>query len=85
MEDDGVETDAIEEGEVRGELLYLVEHGAADLDDSELCRVGAVGGAGEDTEVALDFALSTNGVEQAGDSILSGGMGSVKRRAGVII
>ncbi len=70
MEDDGVEANAIEEGQVRRELLDLVEDGTSDLDDSELCGVRAIGGAGEDAEVALDFALGANGVEQASDCIL---------------
>ena len=42
MEDNGVEADTVEEAEVDGELLYVVEDGASDLDDCELCGVGRV-------------------------------------------
>ena len=42
VKNDRVETDAVEEAEVDGELLYVVEDGASDLDDCELCGVGRV-------------------------------------------
>ena len=42
MKDDRVEADAVEEAEVDGELVDIVENGTADLDDGELCRVGCI-------------------------------------------
>ena len=42
MEDDGVKADAVEEAEVESKLVYLVEAGAADLDDCEFCGVGGI-------------------------------------------
>ena len=42
MEDDRVEADAIEEAEIDGEFIYIVEDGTADLDDGEVCGVGGV-------------------------------------------
>ena len=70
MKNDGVETDAVEEAKVDGELFNLVENCASDLDDGDFCGMGSVGGRGEDTEVAFNFALGTDGIEEASDGIL---------------
>ena len=42
MKDDRVEADAVEEAEVDGELLYVVEDGTANLDDGEFGGMGRV-------------------------------------------
>ena len=70
MENDRVETDAVEEAKVDGELFNLVEDGASNFDDGEFCGVGGIGRRGEDAEVAFDFTLSTDRIEKAGDGVL---------------
>lgn len=70
MENDGIETNAVEEAEVDGELINLVEDGATDFDDGKFGGVGGVGRRGEDAEVAFNFTLGADGIEEASDGIL---------------
>ena len=42
MENNGVETDTVEEGKAEGEFVDLVEDGTSDLDDGEFCRLVCV-------------------------------------------
>lgn len=42
MENNGVKTDAVEEGKTEGELVDLVENGTSDLDDGKLGRLVCV-------------------------------------------
>lgn len=51
------------------ELVQLVEHGTANLDDGELCGVGGIRRGREDTQVPLDLAFGTDRVEEAGDGV----------------
>ena len=70
MENNGVETDTVEEAEIDGKFVDLVEYGTADFDDCEFCRMRGVGRRGEDTEVAFNFAFGADGIEEASDGIL---------------
>lgn len=74
MEDDRVKTDAVEEAQAVGELVDLVEDGAANLDDGELGGVRRVGRRGKDAEVPLDLSLRADGVEQPSDGVLWAGV-----------
>ena len=42
MENNGVETDTVEEGKAECEFVDLVENGTSDLDDGEFCRLVCV-------------------------------------------
>lgn len=42
VENDGIEADTVEEAKTEGEFIELVEDGASDLDDCELCGLGRV-------------------------------------------
>lgn len=65
VDDDRVETDAVEEVEREGERLHVVgQDGAANLDDGEVSR------GGEDLEVAANFAAGSERVEEANDGLL---------------
>jgi hypothetical protein len=65
MDDDGVQSDAVEEVERECEGLEVVgEDGAADLED------GKVGRGREDLEVARDFAARGERVQQSDNRLL---------------
>jgi hypothetical protein len=65
VNDDGVESDAVEEVEAQGEALHVVgEDRTADLDDGE------VGGRGEDLEVTADLTARGERVEETDDCLL---------------
>ena len=42
MENNGIETDTVEEGKAEGEFVDLVEDSPSDLDDGEFCRLVCV-------------------------------------------
>jgi hypothetical protein len=70
MKDNGVETDTVKEAQAKSELLDLVQDGAANFNDSELCRMVGMRRGRENTEIPLDLLFGANGVEQSGDSVL---------------
>ena len=71
MDDNGVKADPVEEAQAQGELVELVEHGAANLDHCELGRLRRVRRCAKDAQVPLDLALCTNRVQQPRDRVLS--------------
>ena len=62
VQDDGVESNAVQEADTEGQLIQLVEDGTSNFDDGEFCRLGGIGGRGEDAQVAFDFTLGPNRV-----------------------
>jgi len=70
VQDYRIEANTIKEAEAKSKLVKLLKHSTPDLDDSKFCRFRRVGRRGENTKVALDFALSPDRVKQASDSIL---------------
>lgn len=62
MEDDGVQSDTVQETETQSKLIKLVENGTAYLDHSELGGLRRMRRRREDTQVALYLTLCTNGV-----------------------
>ena len=67
MEDDGVETDTVEEGDGGGEgVEFIGEDGAPDLDDGKFLRLDG----GEVAEVLFNFLARSNVVEQLCDRLL---------------
>jgi hypothetical protein len=70
MEDDGVESHAVEKAETKSKLLEVVKDCTTDFDDSKFCGLRRVRAGREDAKVTLDFTFRTKRVEQAGDCIL---------------
>lgn len=70
MEDHWVQANTVKEAQAKRELVELVKHGTADLDNSKFGRVRAVSGRGEDAKIAFHFAFSADGIEQTGNGIL---------------
>ena len=70
MDDDRIQADAIKETETKSEFIELPQHGTTDFDNSELCWMRGIRGRGKDAKIALDLALSSDGVQKAGDRFL---------------
>jgi hypothetical protein len=70
VQDDGVETDAVQEADTEGQLIHLVEDGASNFDHGEFCGLRGIGGRGKDAQMAFDFTLSPNRVQESSDCLL---------------
>lgn len=70
MEDNGVETEAVEKAKAESKLLEVIEDCTSNFDDSKFCRLGWVRGGRENAEVTFDFTFRTERVEQARDRVL---------------
>lgn len=62
MQDDWVESDAVQKADAKRQLVQLVKNGASDFDDGEFCRLRGIGGRGKDAEMPFDFTLGPNRV-----------------------
>ena len=70
VQDDGVESNAIQETNTEGQLIKLVENGTSNFDDGKLCRLGGIGRRREDAQMAFDLTLGSNRVQKSGDGLL---------------
>jgi hypothetical protein len=48
VQNDGVESDAVQEADTDGQFIQLVEDGTSNFDDGKLGRLGGIGRRGED-------------------------------------
>ena len=70
VQDDGVESNTIQETNADGQFIQLVEDGTSDFDDGEFGGLRRIGRRGEDAQMAFDLALGPNGVQKPGDCLL---------------
>ena len=70
MEDDGIESNTVQEAEAECQLIRLVENGTSDFYDGELGGLRGIGGRGKDAQMAFDFALGPNRVQKSSDCLL---------------
>ena len=70
VENDGVESNTVQEAEADGQFLQLVEDGTSNFDDGELCGFGGIGRRGEDAQVAFDLTLGSNRVQESSNRLL---------------
>lgn len=63
MEDNGVETHAVEEAKAKSKLFEVIEDCATDFDDSKFCGLRWVRTGRKDTKVTFNFAFRTERVE----------------------
>lgn len=91
MKNNGVKANSVEECEAESQLIHIIEHCSADLDNSELGRLRRVGGRSEYPKVTFDLSFRSNGVQQTSNGILhqgsanhlSGGVFRVERTLSV--
>jgi len=71
MEHNGVQPDTVQKAQTEGQLLDLVKDSASNFDDGKFSWLRRVGRRGEDSEVSLDLALGSDGVQQTGNGVLA--------------
>lgn len=80
VQDDRIEADTGEEAQTKRQLVDLLEHSSADLDNRKFSRLGRMRRRAEDAQIALDLALGPNRIQQPGDSVLVGAQHRVTLR-----
>ena len=68
----GIQSDAGEKAQAKRELVDLLEHSSANLDDRKLGRLRRMGRGTEDAQIALDLPLGPNRVQKPCDRVLVG-------------
>ena len=60
VQNDGVESNTVQETNAEGQFIQLVQDCTSDFDDGEFCRLRGIGRGREDAQMTFDFTFGAN-------------------------